>query len=218
MQRVLEPEVMDGRREAAAYDAMDHSQPNEAFVRRLVELGASGWMLDIGTGPGQIPLLACQRVAGCSVLGVDRSEPMLQIALAHRDAEPFADRICYLQSDAKLLPFADQVFDAVFSNTILHHLADPTPMLRESWRVLRTGGTWLIRDLVRPPTRRQLDMLVHRHAGQCTRQQQAMFADSLAAALTFQELRDMVGQLVPDSKVQVVIDTDRHASIQKPGR
>ena len=38
--RILEPEVMDTPEEANGYDAMDHSGPNDAFVSRLVELGA----------------------------------------------------------------------------------------------------------------------------------------------------------------------------------
>ena len=41
MKRILEPEVMDTREEAEAYDAMDHSAVNAAFVERVVELGAS---------------------------------------------------------------------------------------------------------------------------------------------------------------------------------
>ena len=63
MQRQLEPEVMDDLQEAVAYDRMDHVQPNEAFVARLIELGAHGRMLDIGTGPGHIPLLVCEKIA-----------------------------------------------------------------------------------------------------------------------------------------------------------
>ena len=51
MKRILEPEVMDTPEEAEAYDAMDHSVVNAAFVDRVVELGASeGHFLDLGTG------------------------------------------------------------------------------------------------------------------------------------------------------------------------
>jgi tRNA1(Val) A37 N6-methylase TrmN6 len=63
MDRVLEPEAMDTPEEADAYASMDHSEANTAFVERLFELGAAGHMLDIGTGPGQIPLLVCARCA-----------------------------------------------------------------------------------------------------------------------------------------------------------
>ena len=49
MKRILEPEVMDTREEAEAYDTMDHSTVNTAFVERVVELGArEGHFLDIG--------------------------------------------------------------------------------------------------------------------------------------------------------------------------
>ena len=48
MERELEPEFMDDAAEASSYDAMDHSLPNSAFVDRLVELGASGLILDLG--------------------------------------------------------------------------------------------------------------------------------------------------------------------------
>ena len=56
MERVLEPELMDTLEDATEYDEMDNSAENTAFVERLVELGAHGRMLDIGTGPGHIPL------------------------------------------------------------------------------------------------------------------------------------------------------------------
>jgi hypothetical protein len=40
LSRALEPEVMDTEEEEREYDAMDHGEPNAAFVARLVaELG-----------------------------------------------------------------------------------------------------------------------------------------------------------------------------------
>ena len=49
MKRILEPEVMDTCEEAEAYDAMDHTTVNTAFVERVVELGATeGHFLDLG--------------------------------------------------------------------------------------------------------------------------------------------------------------------------
>ena len=80
MKRQLEPEVMDDAREAAEYDTMDHSQPNAAFVSRLMELGAAGRMLDIGTGPGHIPLMVCERIPDAHIVGVDLSPCMVELA------------------------------------------------------------------------------------------------------------------------------------------
>ena len=43
MNRIVEPEVMDTAEAAAAYDAMEHGEVDQAFVDRVVALGASTW-------------------------------------------------------------------------------------------------------------------------------------------------------------------------------
>jgi ubiquinone/menaquinone biosynthesis C-methylase UbiE len=214
LERELETEVMDTAEEAADYDAMDHSEPNAAFVARLVELRAHGRMLDLGTGPAHIPMLVVERIADCTVLGVDLSTEMLNLAEAKRAASRHADRIDFQLADVKSLPFEDTSFDTVFSNTILHHIPEPGAMLREATRVLRPDGVLLIRDLYRPPDERRLDDLVALHAGDATPHQRQMFRNSLKAALTPDELRAMVAELGVHGAV-VVVDTDRHMSWQR---
>ncbi len=214
MKRVLEPEVMEGAAEAAEYDALDHREANAAFVGRLGELGASGVMLDIGTGPGHMPLLICERNASARVIGLDYSKAMLEIAASRLRRSRYVDRVSYLIGDAKRLPFAEASFDAVFSNTILHHLPEPADLLREAWRVLKPGGAFLIRDLFRPKDKATVDQLVERHCVGSTDRQRALFRDSLHAALTPAELGDLVAGLQMDGTA-LVIDTDRHVSVQK---
>lgn len=214
MERELEPEVMDDPAEAAAYDAMDHEEPNRAFVERLVELGARGRVLDIGTGPGQVPLLLCQRLRGVRVLGVDLAESMLVRARARVAASPHAGRVELRRADAKALPLPDASFDTVCSNTILHHLADPRPLLAEAARVLAPGGALLVRDLFRPPTPDAAHRLVERHAAGATPAQRELFRASLHAALTPDELRRLADESgLGDA--ELVIDSDRHMSLQR---
>lgn len=216
LERVLEVEVMDTPEEARDYDAMDNRAPNEAFTQRLAELGAQGRMLDIGTGPGHIPLLVAGRIAECTIVGVDLSQNMLELAERHRAASPAGGRVAFRLANAKGLPFEDASFDTVFSNTILHHIPDPRPFLREAWRVLRPGGVFLIRDLFRPETEAALAGLVALHAAEATPEQRQLLADSLRAALTPEELRELVRELGLDREgVEVSIDSDRHASIQR---
>lgn len=213
MQRVLEPEVMDTADEADGYDAMNHSEPNAAFVQRLVELGAAGRMLDVGTGPGHIPLVVCERIAGARVVGIDLARHMLAHAERHRAASRFASRVEYRLADAKGLDFEEAAFDAVFSNTILHHIPDPRPFLREARRVLRPGGALLVRDLYRPPTPERADELVRLHAAGATPGQQRLFRDSLCAALTPAELRAVADE-AGLADAGITIDSDRHMSLQ----
>ena len=205
---------MDTPAEAAGYDAMDHSQPNRAFVDRLKSLGAAGRMLDLGTGPGDIPLLAGGEISGSRIVAVDLSHHMLQIARGKAAGTTLGDRVAFRLADVKALPFEDHSFDTVFSNTILHHIPEPAAMLREAWRVLKPGGVLLIRDLYRPTEERTLDQLVATHAADCDQQQRRMFRDSLLAALTPEELR-ATARTVGMTGVEVVIDTDRHMSLQR---
>lgn len=213
LERILEPEVMDTVEDAVEYDAMDHSEPNRAFVQRLVELGASGRMLDIGTGPGRIPLLVCGQVPDAHVVGVDLSRHMLEIAERHRRDSPHRERLEFHMADAKGLAFADESFDAVFSNTILHHMPDPRPFLQGARRVLRPGGVLLIRDLYRPRDLARLNELVEQHAATGTPCQKRLFAESLHAALTPEELRS-AAEDAGISDAEITIDSDRHMSLQ----
>ena len=213
IERILEPEAMDTAEEAAEYEAMDHSAANAAFVARLVELGAHGRVLDLGTGPAHIPLLVCEQIESATVVGIDLAEHMLRTARARVARSRYADRIELRCMDAKRLDFEGAAFDAVVSNTILHHIPDPAPFLREALRVLRPGGVLLVRDLFRPTSVERLDELVALHASDATPYQRELFRASLHAAFTPGELRELC-DACGLAEAEVVIDTDRHVSIQ----
>ena len=108
----------------------------------------------------------------------------------------------------------DDSFDAVFSNTILHHIPEPAMMLAEAARVLKPGGLLLIRDLYRPGSIDELNTLVEQHAGDCDAEQRKLFADSLHTALTPDELRTLA-DANGLTDCEIVIDTDRHMSLQR---
>ncbi|NQU48482.1 MAG: methyltransferase domain-containing protein [Planctomycetes bacterium] len=182
-----------------------------------MDLGAAGQVLDIGTGPGTIPLLLCSQHASCEVVGVDLSTEMLKLAEEHRQRSEHASRVRFQLADAKGLGFADHSFDCVCSNTILHHIPDPEPFLAEAWRVLKPGGVLLIRDLFRPQTAAKADQLVQLHASNEPPLSQRLFRDSLGAALTPDELEKMAFR-AGLTDFHVVVDSDRHMSLQSSVR
>lgn len=213
--RILEPEVMDTLEDAEEYDSMDHGEANQAFVDRLIALGGFGSMLDIGTGPGHIPLLLCDQLPRARVVGIDLSRNMLDVAEKHRAASPHAERIEFHRADAKGLDFEDGSFDTVCSNTILHHIPDPHPFLAEAKRVLRPDGCLFIRDLMRPTSTDELEHLVKTYAAECTPYQRQLFRDSLHAAFTPGELREIADR-AGLADAQISVDSDRHLSISIP--
>jgi len=217
IQRILEVEVMDTEEESSEYDAMDHTSANAALVERLAQLGAQGRMLDIGTGPGHIPLLVCSRFPSARVTAIDLALNMLSLANQKKALSPHGERISFELADAKALDFETDSFDVVYSNTILHHIPDPVPFLREAGRVLKTGGTLLIRDLFRPTTEERLAELVALHAAGENALSQELFRASLHAALTHDELRAAADQAGLQA-AELVVDSDRHHTLQLAAR
>jgi ubiquinone/menaquinone biosynthesis C-methylase UbiE len=208
--RVLEPEVMDSVEEARDYDTMDHSEVNRVFVADLLALWRPrGRLLDVGTGTAQIPLEFCRQTTSAVIVAIDAAEQMLRVGQAHIDRAGLGHRIQLQTCDAKKMPFADRSFDAVMSNSIVHHIAEPLAALKEMARVLAPGGMIFVRDLLRPDDNATVQHLVQTYAGTANAHQQKMFEDSLRAALTLEEMRQLVGQLGFDSAT-VRQNTDRH--------
>ncbi|MER3415836.1 MAG: class I SAM-dependent methyltransferase [Gemmataceae bacterium] len=208
--RVLEPELMDTPEEARDYDAMDHRAVNELFVRDFLAVwDGRNPVLDVGTGTAQIPVTLCQQHARAQVVAVDLAGHMLALARSNVERAGLTHRILIQQADAKALPFPDGTFPAVISNSLVHHIARPELVLREMWRVLISGGVLFVRDLMRPDHDAEVERLVRTYAGSANAHQQAMFEASLRAALTLQEMRQLVSGLGYGSDC-VQATSDRH--------
>ena len=155
LERIPEPEVMDDLEGVEAYSAAASQayleRIDRTFVEHVLSLGvAEGHALDIGTGPGVIPIMLAARVPRLRLKGVDLSEPMLEKARTAAEEAGMADRLDFRLGDAKSLPFSERSFDLVLCNSLLHHLPAPLALLDEISRLVRPGGAILLRDLRRP--------------------------------------------------------------------
>lgn len=218
LSRILEPEVMDTAAEAVDYDQMDHSAVNRLFVDDL--LSALGpvppattlLIFDAGTGTAQIPLELVKRGLPAMVTATDLAEQMLIVARQNVNNAGYAESIRLQRADCKQLTTADDTFDVVMSNSIVHHIPEPRQVLAELWRILKPGGLFFVRDLMRPSDQVTLDDLVQTYAGASNHHQQQMFRESLHAALTVDEVRDLLAQVgIPSSSVKAT--SDRHWTI-----
>lgn len=210
--RVLETEAMDTAEEALEYDAMDHSAVNDRFVADFLEARGTargGRVVDVGTGTARIPIALAQADPRVRVLGVDLARSMLDVGRGNVDRAGLADRVALELVDAKGLPYADAAFDAVISNSIVHHIPEPAAALAEMVRLVAPGGTLFVRDLARPDSLATLSQLVATHAAGESPKARGLFADSLHAALTADEVRAIVRGLgLPDAGVGMT--SDRH--------
>ena len=226
--RTLEPEVMDSAAEAREYDAMDLADVNSAFITDLLSVldeiaDNSGGrapanritLLDAGTGTARIPLELARRADQVEITAIDVSARMLEVGEAHIERAGLFNRVRLLIADCKSLPFLDDSFDAVVSNSLIHHLPRPREALAEFVRVLRPTGHLFLRDLVRPESISGVDELVARHARGESPRARALFRDSLHAALTLAEIRDLLEDLnLPRQAAR--LSSDRHWTVCIP--
>jgi ubiquinone/menaquinone biosynthesis C-methylase UbiE len=210
--RILEPEAMDTAEDAQDYDAMDHSTVNLRFVADFLQFrgaGQSGQILDVGTGTARIPLALSDSDPQALILGIDLAESMLALGRKNIEAANKQAQITLERQDAKRLTYPSAHFTAVISNSIIHHIPEPASAFAEMVRVLAQGGTMYVRDLVRPDSTAQLEELVQLYAGNEAPHARQLFADSLNAALTLDEVRTMVAALGA-SPESVSLTSDRH--------
>ena len=210
IERVLEPEVMDDPEESQAYDDMDHAEVNRVFVQDLLATGKLGErVLDLGTGTARIPIELCEQHDECNVIASDAAVSMLEIAKLNIAIAGFEHRIELQLVDSKQLQLDDEEVDTVISNSLIHHVPEPMTVVREIARVLRPGGKVFLRDLMRPESLEEVEDLVRTYAGEEIEESQQLFRQSLIAALTVEEMQELVEQ-VGFSRDSVQATSDRH--------
>jgi SAM-dependent methyltransferase len=91
-------------------------------------------VLDVGCGPGALTAELVARVGPGAVSAVDPSEPFVAAA---RERHP---EVSVTRASAEQLPFADQTFDAVLAQLVVHFMSDPRAGVAEMRRVTRRDG------------------------------------------------------------------------------
>ena len=123
---------------ARAYSLFQYDLWHRHLVSRLT-LTPEARVLDVCTGTALVATRIARR-AGCDVVGLDLSGPMLSRARRRLDAEGVASSVGLVRGRAECLPFADDSFDAVVFTFLLRYVDDVQGTLFELSRVLRPGG------------------------------------------------------------------------------
>jgi cyclopropane fatty-acyl-phospholipid synthase-like methyltransferase len=208
---------MDTPQNAQAYAEIDFSEPNSKFVAHFAEKfphfdGRS--ILDLGCGPGDIAIRLAKRYPAANVTGLDGAVAMIDIARQAIARDGLPDRV-----DAKRWhigrepnPAAPRRFDAVVSNSLLHHMNDPLDL----WKAIRAsaapGAAVLVMDLFRPPSRQAAKVIVETYAGGEIELFKTDFLNSLLAAYRPDEVADQLAAAGLDS-LRVDIVSDRHLMV-----
>ncbi len=123
-------------------------QATEEMVK-LCQIDQDSYVLDVGCGAGVTPSFLARKY-GCRVVGVDISEGMVQRSKERAAREGVTDRTEFRVADAQDLPFEDNLFDAVITESVTAFPEDKQKAVDEYARVTKPGGyvglnesTWL---------------------------------------------------------------------------
>jgi ubiquinone/menaquinone biosynthesis C-methylase UbiE len=112
----------------------------------------TGRILDLGTGPGYLPVVLARRAPQLTIDGIDLAQGMVKIARKNATNRGVADRVSFHRADAAQLPFEDNSFDLILSTLSFHHWARPLACLTELHRVLKPQHEAWIYDVRRDTT------------------------------------------------------------------
>jgi len=119
----------------------------------------SGRILDVGTGPGYLPIMIAESVQGVEVTGIDLSKDMIRLARKNAEKYGVQGRVRFECMDANKIRYRDSYFDLVVSTFSFHHWKKPIRVLNAIHRVLKDGGQAWIYDLRRDSSKEDIEKL-----------------------------------------------------------
>ena len=108
------------------------------------KFGKNDLVLDIGTGTGIVAHTISPYIE--KVVGIDISSDMLKKAITHKVTNDV-----FIKSDARKLPFPDNIFSKVTARMVFHHILDNTEKaMKECYRVLKKKGKMVFSEGIPP--------------------------------------------------------------------
>src|SRR5262249_29403269 len=117
-------------------------------------IGAGMRVLDVGSGAGDVALLAAELVGlQGRVIGVDTNPAILETARARAQSAGWTN-VEFRAGDIRNMNFDGQQFDAIVGRWVLMYIVEPAALLRHLATYLKPGGIMAFHenDFSYPPT------------------------------------------------------------------
>jgi len=202
---------MDDPAQVLVYARADFEKENQGFIDRFCEYFpefTEGHILDLGCGPGDIPVRFAQALPSCRITGVDASEPMIGLAGVAVKQASLAARITFRCERFQAVSLVEPA-DAAVSNSLLHHVPNPLQFWYRLRQLVKPGSPVLVMDLLRPDSPEEAQAIVDRYAAKEPEILRRDFYRSLLAAFTEDEVAAQLAELNLSRLLINVID-DRH--------
>ncbi|MEN8256312.1 MAG: class I SAM-dependent methyltransferase [Thermodesulfobacteriota bacterium] len=213
MQRIAEPELMEGVEQAKVYAEADFSPANKQFLdlfhTTFPDFSGRATVLDLGCGPGHILFDFARIFPGCTCLGLDGSEEMLNHAYLACGSTTSSS----IAFQCKQLPFPDDIgtWQVILSNSLLHHLNNPADLWQSVKKLAEPGTLIFVMDLFRPGSPEDAKAIVEKYSSDEPEILQQDFYNSLLAAYRPGEVALQLAE--QDLNLQCREVSDRHLAI-----
>jgi 2-polyprenyl-3-methyl-5-hydroxy-6-metoxy-1,4-benzoquinol methylase len=202
---------MDDPEQALAYAHADFEEENQGFIDRFREYFpefTEGHILDLGCGPGDIPVRLARALSSCRITGVDASEPMIGLAGVAVKQAGLAGRITFRCERFQGVSLVEPA-DAAVSNSLLHHVPNPLQFWYQLRQLVKPGSPVLVMDLLRPDSPEEAQVIVDRYAAKEPEILRRDFYRSLLASFTEDEVAAQLAEMNL-SRLIVDVPDDRH--------
>jgi len=137
--RRVSPEAITSHAAVAYFKgAAKRYMPQYRLMAREIAAVAKGEILDVGTGPGFLPIEVGKLLPAAQMVGIDVSEMMVILAKKNKEVSNI-DNVSFRRMNGNNLDFADNTLDMVISTDSLHHWREPVAILNEIYRCLKPG-------------------------------------------------------------------------------
>ncbi len=227
MKRSIEPELMIDSEQVKAYSEADFSSSEDNLILSIKEflkkttksIDQRSLIIDLGCGPGNISeKLACSWPKA-RVIGIDDSYEMLKIAGKRKNINksPLFRKLSYLKMNISSLAMNESNFakcaDLVVSNSLLHHIHDPSLFFKALGNISKKGTIHFHRDLRRPFSLAELIALQKKHLLNAPSVLERDFKASLKAAFSIKEVEQYINSFNL-SGFEVLEFSDRYLDIK----
>ena len=113
-----------------------------ALPQLVLDLRPGTRIMDVHCGGGRWLIAMARRFPGTTLAGIEFEPDSVTRARANVAAAVLSDRITIEAGDVAAVGHVDEV-DLVYFQYALHHLPDPSAVLRSAWTAVRPGG-WLV--------------------------------------------------------------------------